>query len=85
MNLPDMPAPIIITVALVKSLFPTGRRVLEGKDILDEGGVDVWWKNIDHQSRLLSDGNGKLSIWILSVDLATLILSRLRAEAPHLE
>jgi hypothetical protein len=33
-HLPDMPAPMMITVALVKSLFPTGRRVLVGGDIL---------------------------------------------------
>lgn len=31
-----MPAPIMTTVALVKSLFPTGRRVLLDATIIDE-------------------------------------------------
>lgn len=35
LSIPDMPAPIMTTVALVKSLFPTGRRVLIVADILE--------------------------------------------------
>src|SRR4051812_17909540 len=33
-SVPDIPAPMITTVALVKSLFPTGRRVLTGVDMV---------------------------------------------------
>lgn len=34
MGSPDMPAPMMATVAFVKSLLPTGSRVLYGVDIL---------------------------------------------------
>lgn len=43
-----MPAPIMTTVALVKSLFPTGRRVLLDADILDEVDYALFERQVNY-------------------------------------
>jgi hypothetical protein len=40
-SIPDIPAPIITIVALVKFLFPTGRRVLTEEAIMVDVDIEV--------------------------------------------